>query len=934
MSDDDLLSRALENELTPEEEAALAGRLKADPALARRMIEFSRHEALLAEGVTEAQAAARLSAPEASSTLRRGGIAWLLGLVAAAALIVLFFPRTDAARAMLLDLRGSVEIDNHDALPGDEGRVVRTGADGRATLKMPDGSRVLLSGLTHFEVESASRARLQTGVLEVMDGRVALARGEETVLVRTGQIASAEVGQAIVVEDPVPVPPVPPDFGSGRGLRGEYFDNEDLTNLKLTRIDPAVDFSWGLRSPHPSIDPEYFSVRWRGQIEPLYNETYTFHVLSDDGARLWVDGRPLVEDWTVRGSRERTGTIALEAGRRYDLRLEYFQVVATARVSLLWSSPSQKKEVIPARQLYPASSENHLIDEAFSSGAITPGLWDARLDGAQFEPGYLYFPQAPVATAPSITSVRTYDRKPGLCLASVYLGNVHRGGAKDENPTVQFTTSIRPEDRAHAGPGWTMGTHMGRTMNTALPLLEKSGMKHFPIRNDNIDTLFMTVLRAKGAFYLTCGEPAATPPKAKLWHVSHTGDAPAYHVAVSGGQANARFASLTLTDLGGAWAEPYGPATVVHPEFAEGRLVEAGSDGQWEVTVTPAPGATSVALLVRAVDENNHYRFELTASGSRLVRRTDGKDVEVAATGWRETKLVPDRAVRLAVRMEDRTVNLMIDDAMATYGTDLPPVDPLGAKIGVLSRGGASFRELVAWPTTVEIPAALAAKIPPVHLRAEGDLLLRDDFEAPDGTPLDGRLPKWKWGTHAWKVGQGEWTIEKGAAVLKKAPGYVRLDCGHNDVEITAKIELPPVAPSSGDWFGAIHARASGPGNIVNVGGINARMLWQKGSNEIEVWDRPLATPENLKRWAARDGNLRTELINATNITPMLRPGQTHELRIVVRGSRVSYFCDDLLVGTANTRVSHGTWVGLNIDDQGDAAIRFLDFSVRLFRNR
>jgi hypothetical protein len=115
-------------------------------------------------------------------------------------------------------------------------------------------------------------------------------------------------------------------------------------------------------------------------------------VLSDDGARLWVDGRPLVDDWTVRGSRERTGTIALEAGRRYDLRLEYFQVVATARVSLLWSSPSQKKEVIPARQLYPASSENHLIDEAFSSGAITPGLWDARLEGAQFEPGLSLLP--------------------------------------------------------------------------------------------------------------------------------------------------------------------------------------------------------------------------------------------------------------------------------------------------------------------------------------------------------------------------------------------------------------------------------------------------------------------------------------------------------------------------------------------------------------
>jgi hypothetical protein len=922
--------------LTAAEETSLAEQIKADPAIARRMMELSRHEALLAEGVTEAQAARSLSTPDEVRSPSRAGLSGFLALAAAAALLVLFFPRADAARAVLLDLRGSVEMDDREAVPGDEGRVVRTGADGRATLKMPDGSRLLLSGLSHFEVESASRAKLQTGVLEVMEGRVALARGEETVMVRTGQIATSEVGQAIVIEDPAPIPPVPPDFASGRGLRGEYFDNEDLTNLKLTRIDPAVDFQWGLRSPHPSVDPEYFSARWRGQVEPLYAETYTFHVLSDDGARLWIDGRLIVDDWTVRGSRERTGTVALEAGRRYDLRLEYFQVVATARVALLWSSASQKKEVVPARQLYPASSENHLIDEAFSSGSITPGVWDARLQGAQFEPGYLYFPQAPVATSPSLVSLRTYDRKPGLCLASVYLGNVHRGGNKDENPVVQFSASVRPEDRARSGPGWTMGTHMGRTMNTALPLLEKSGMRHYPVRNDNIDTLFMTVLRAKGAFYLTCGEPASTPPRAKLWHVSHTGDTAAYHVAVGGGRANARFASLTLTDLGGAWAEPYGLATAVHPEIAEGRLIDAGADGQWEVTVTPAAGATSVALLVRASDENNHYRFELTAGGSRLIRRTDGKDVEVAATGWREAKLLPDRPVRLAVRMDDRTVNLMIDDAMATYGTDLPPVDPIGAKIGVVSKGGASFRELVAWPTTVEIPAALAAKIPPVHLGAGGDVVLRDDFEAPDGTPLDGRIPKW--GRHPWKVGQGEWTIEKGAAVLKKAPGFVRLECGINDYELTAKIELPPAAPAAGDWFGAIHARASGPGNLHNVGGINARFLWQNGSNEIEVWDRPVSTPENLKKWAApagpNAGRLLTELINATNITPMLRPGQTHDLRLIVRGSRVSYFCDDLLVGTANTRVSHGTWVGLNIDDQGDAAIRFLDFSVRAFKPR
>jgi len=659
-------------------------------------------------------------------------------------------------------------------------------------------------------------------------------------------------------------------------------------------------------------------------------------VQSDDGARLWVDGKLVVDDWTVRGVRERTGSIALEAGQRVSLRLEYFQVVSQARVTLLWSSPSQKREVVPARQLYPASSENHLIDEAFSSGALTPGIWNAKLENARFEPGYLYFPQGPLDRAPSLVSTRKYDRKPGLCLAAVYLGNIHRGGNKDENPVVQFSSTGALEDRAYAGPGWTMGQNLGRSLNGAIPLLQKTGMRSYPIRNDNIDTLFLTVLREKGAFYLTCGEPASTPPRAKLWHVSHTGDTPAYHVAVSGGKANARFASLTLTDLGGAWAQPYGLASIPPQDLAPGKLLDASADGQWEVTATAGPATKAVGLILRAKDEANHYRFELTPEGSRLVRRLDGRDSIVEGSGWRDMKLVPGKPWRLAVRMEEGSVNLLIDDVPATYGMDLPPLEAIGSKVGVMSTGGAEFREFVGWPTSVEIPETLAAKIPPVHLRAEGDVVVRDDFEAPDGTPLDGRVPKW--GRHPWKVAQGEWSIERGAAVLKKAPGVIAVDCGYSDYELSAVIELPKNPPAKGDWFPGILARAPSSGPFHRVGGVAARFLWQSGSNEIEVWDRPPGTPENLKKWAAADGpdkgRLLTELINATNITPLLRPGQTHTLRLVVRGSRVSYFCDDLLVGTANTRVSHGPWVGLFVDNEGDASVRFLDFTVKVFRNR
>ena len=78
-------------------------------------------------------------------------------------------------------------------------------------------------------------------------------------------------------------------FAVGTGLTGEYFDNSDFTSLKLTRVDPAVDFDWGSGPPAPGVSSGSYSVRWSGQIEPRYSETYTFQVTADDSARLWVN---------------------------------------------------------------------------------------------------------------------------------------------------------------------------------------------------------------------------------------------------------------------------------------------------------------------------------------------------------------------------------------------------------------------------------------------------------------------------------------------------------------------------------------------------------------------------------------------------------------------------------------------------------------------
>ncbi|MDX2230534.1 MAG: PA14 domain-containing protein [Leptolyngbyaceae cyanobacterium bins.349] len=140
---------------------------------------------------------------------------------------------------------------------------------------------------------------------------------------------------------------------TGNGLQGEYFDNADLTNRRLTRIDSTVNFNWGTGSPNTAIAPDTFSTRWTGQVQAVTTGTYTFFVQANDGVRLWVNNVQLINDWEDGPSAvERRGTIALTAGQRYNIRLEYFEETGNASAVLLWSGPSITKQVIPQGQLF------------------------------------------------------------------------------------------------------------------------------------------------------------------------------------------------------------------------------------------------------------------------------------------------------------------------------------------------------------------------------------------------------------------------------------------------------------------------------------------------------------------------------------------------------------------------------------------------------
>jgi len=126
------------------------------------------------------------------------------------------------------------------------------------------------------------------------------------------------------------------------GLKGEYFQGTELQGAPVvTRTDADVNFDFNDASPAPGLGRENFSVRWTGFLTPDQSGTFELGVTGDDGYRLWLDGKLIVEDWSTHAPSTKTVPIPLAKGRKYALKLEYFQGGGGAVAKLIWTPPGE-----------------------------------------------------------------------------------------------------------------------------------------------------------------------------------------------------------------------------------------------------------------------------------------------------------------------------------------------------------------------------------------------------------------------------------------------------------------------------------------------------------------------------------------------------------------------------------------------------------------
>ncbi|MFJ8857931.1 PA14 domain-containing protein [Streptomyces sp. NPDC102451] len=144
------------------------------------------------------------------------------------------------------------------------------------------------------------------------------------------------------------------------GLKGEYFamsepGARDFAELGATALDPDINFP-GLTGAFEAATgrTEHTTARWTGQIAAPETGDYTFSAIGDNGFRLFIDDKAVIDHWEPDWDKEQTSApVSLKAGEQHTFRLEMFQDTGGANMFLRWSSDKLAKQIVPESAFTP-----------------------------------------------------------------------------------------------------------------------------------------------------------------------------------------------------------------------------------------------------------------------------------------------------------------------------------------------------------------------------------------------------------------------------------------------------------------------------------------------------------------------------------------------------------------------------------------------------
>jgi beta-glucosidase len=123
-----------------------------------------------------------------------------------------------------------------------------------------------------------------------------------------------------------------------KGLKAEYFNNITLKGDPIvSRVDDKIDFEWGEGVPHPFLAADSFSVRWTGRLISPVTGKYKIGMTCDDGARIYLDDKLIIDSWKGRSERLVEFLYEFEKNKSYNIKVEYFEGNNKATARLGWT---------------------------------------------------------------------------------------------------------------------------------------------------------------------------------------------------------------------------------------------------------------------------------------------------------------------------------------------------------------------------------------------------------------------------------------------------------------------------------------------------------------------------------------------------------------------------------------------------------------------
>ena len=130
------------------------------------------------------------------------------------------------------------------------------------------------------------------------------------------------------------------------GWKAEYYSNAELQGEPAVRTDKTIHFDPANAAPDPFLPQSPLSIRWTGTLVAPYSGEYELNLKCDDGCRVYMDDTLLIDDWVIHSLQDKRVTVSLEAQKRYQFRIEYFDNGGERQATLEWKLPEDAAEEV------------------------------------------------------------------------------------------------------------------------------------------------------------------------------------------------------------------------------------------------------------------------------------------------------------------------------------------------------------------------------------------------------------------------------------------------------------------------------------------------------------------------------------------------------------------------------------------------------------